>query len=153
MAKINIRKAVLSDLDRLLDFEQGVIRAERPFDSTLKSDLIHYYNISGMIEADHVQLVVAENEIALVGCGYARIEKSQTFLVHSEYAYLGFMYVAEDYRGQGINQLIVEALKSWAISRGITELRLEVYKGNLAAISAYEKAGFEQHLIEMRMGL
>ena len=153
MAKINVRKAVMSDLDMLLNFEQGVVRAERPFDPTLKPDPIHYYNISGMIEADHVQLVVAENEIKLVGCGYARIEKAQSYLQHSEYAYLGFMYVAEDYRGRGINQLIVEALKSWVVSRGITELRLEVYKDNLRAINAYEKVGFEQHLIEMRMGL
>jgi len=143
----------MSDLDLLLNFEQGVIRAERRFDPTLKQDPIQYYNISGMIEANDVQFVVAENEITVVGCGYARIEKAQTFLAHSEYAYLGFMYVAEDYRGQGINQLIVEALKSWAVGCGITELRLVVYKGNLAALSAYEKAGFEQHLIEMRMGI
>jgi ribosomal protein S18 acetylase RimI-like enzyme len=35
----------------------------------------------------------------------------------------------------------------------VTELRLEVYAGNAAAIRAYEKAGFSQLIAEMRMSL
>ena len=36
MSKINIRKARLEDLNILLEFEQGIITAERPYDPTLK---------------------------------------------------------------------------------------------------------------------
>jgi GNAT superfamily N-acetyltransferase len=39
------------------------------------------------------------------------------------------MYVEPDYRGQGVNQLILDALKTWSESRGIYELRLHVYNG------------------------
>ena len=56
-------------------------------------------------------------------------------------------------RGKGVNKMIVETLIQWSVSRNITELRLEVYYLNEAAIRAYEKTGFKKHLIEMRMGI
>ena len=49
MDKITTRKAVHSDLETLFEFEQGIIRTERPFDHTLKEGLIHYYDIEAMI--------------------------------------------------------------------------------------------------------
>ena len=42
MHPINIRKAHPDDLEKLLEFEQGIISAERPFDPTLKEGKIHY---------------------------------------------------------------------------------------------------------------
>ncbi len=48
---------------------------------------------------------------------------------------------------------IIETLKKWSIAQNITELRLEVYHDNIAAIKAYEKIGFTKHMIQMRMGL
>jgi len=49
--------------------------------------------------------------------------------------------------------MIIDALKAWALSCNITELRLDVYYANTSAIRAYEKAGFSQHLINMRLGI
>ena len=49
------------------------------------------------------------------------------------------MYVEPAYRGKGINQMIIAALKTWAYSRNVTELRLDVYHDNANAIKAYEK--------------
>ena len=43
------RKAILKDVPTLLEFEQGVIEAERPFDPTIKAGQITYYNISELI--------------------------------------------------------------------------------------------------------
>jgi GNAT superfamily N-acetyltransferase len=63
------------------------------------------------------------------------------------------MYVEPAYRGKGVNQLIIAALKAWALSRQLTELRLDVYHTNTNAIRAYEKAGFTQYLLNMRMGI
>ena len=153
MEKIIIRQANSSDLEILLRFEQGVIQAERPFDPTLKQGSLHYYDIEELIHAPHIELVVAELNGQLVGCGYARIEKAKPYLQHSQYAYLGFMYTDPAHRGKGINKLIIEALKRWSLSQNITEMRLEVYYNNSAAIIAYEKAGFTKHMIEMRMPL
>ena len=153
MDHVIIRKATDKDLDTLLAFEQGVIEAERSFDKTLKDDPIHYYNLNDMMNDPNVHLIVAELYQKIIGSGYARIENAKPYLQHPKHAYLGFMYVCPKERGKGINQKIIEALKQWSLSKNITELRLDVYKNNTPAIKAYEKTGFTQHMIEMRMGI
>src|SRR5215831_10365256 len=100
---ITIRKATRGDVPTLLRFEQGVVETERPFDPTLKPHRNSYYDIPQMIENPLVQLVVAENNGQLVGCGYARIEASKHYLRHERHAYLGFMYVDPEWRGKNIN--------------------------------------------------
>lgn len=153
MDRITIRKASLKDLDTLLHFEQGVIAAERPFDPTLKHGHIHYYDMEEMITAPHIELVVAVLNHKLIGSGYARIETAKHYLQHPRHAYLGFMYVEPAHRGKGVNKKIIEALKHWALSQNITELRLDVYYHNESAIRAYEKVGFIRHMVEMRLGI
>lgn len=150
MKEISIRPATSADLATLLEFEQGIIAAERPFDTTLKEGEIHYYDIAQMIAAPdvHVLVAVAGNEIA--GSGYARIEAAKPYLRYRKYAYLGFMFVKPEYRGMGVNKLIMEALGAWCAERDINEMRLEVYSENLPAVKAYEKAGFEPILTWMR---
>ncbi len=153
MEQIIIRKAALSDLDTLLIFEQGVIYSERPFDPTLKTSHTHYYDIEKIITSPDIEMVIAELGDEIVGCGYARIENAKPYLQHTQHAYLGFMYVVPAYRGKGINKMIIDALATWAATQNITELRLDVYQNNEAAIKAYERAGFTKHMIAMRMGL
>ena len=153
MSNIVIRKASFKDLDQLLIFEQGVIKAERPFDPTLKPDPVNYYDLRSMLTASHVHLVVGEFNEKIIASGYARIKKSKSYLKHDQHAYLGFMYVLPEYRGKGINKLILGHLKDWALSQGLTELRLEVYSENSSAIKAYEKFGFKSHMLEMRYNL
>lgn len=143
----------MADLPTLLEFEQGVIAAERPYDPTLREGLIHYYDLEELILSPDALLVVAQAGDQIVGSGYARIRDAKPYLRHAHEAYLGFMYVHPDWRGKGINGKIVEALKEWAVSKGLKEMRLEVYHNNLPAISAYEKAGFTRLLMEMRMPL
>ncbi|MDI1303470.1 MAG: GNAT family N-acetyltransferase [bacterium] len=153
MHDITIRKAHPDDLEKLLEFEQGIITAERPFDPTLKEGKIHYYDIEKMISASHIEVLVAESDSEIIGSGYARLEAAKPYLNHETYAYLGFMYTDPNHRGKGVNSRIIEALKNWCRSKDIFELRLDVYNDNTPAIKAYEKVGFKKHLINMRMGL
>jgi GNAT superfamily N-acetyltransferase len=150
---IQIRKATLNDLETLLEFEQGVIAAERPFDPTLKEEKINYYNLEKMISATDVEVVVAVLNEQIIGSGYARIEDAKPYLNHKLYAYLGFMFTHPDHRGKGVNNQIIEALTNWVRSQNIFEMRLDVYNDNPSAIRAYEKVGFKKHLINMRIGL
>ena len=150
---IQTRPATTADLPTLLRFEQGLIAAERPMDATIQEGPIHYYDLAFMLNSPDIHLVVAETGGTIVGSGYARIERSRHYLKHSHHAYCGFMYVEPSWRGKGINQLIIAALKTWAVSRNLTELRLDVYTVNEAAIGAYEKAGFAPYLLHMRTGV
>jgi ribosomal protein S18 acetylase RimI-like enzyme len=150
---INVRTATLADLDALLTFEQGIINTERPFDPTLKPDPINYYDIAAMVDAPHIEVVVAHAGDEIIGSGYARIEEAKPYLKHQRYAYLGFMYVKPEYRGNSVNKLVIEKLQEWCKKQGINECRLEVYQDNLPAIKAYEKLGFEKMMVKMRMSI
>jgi len=147
------RKAVLKDLPTLLDFEQGVIEAERPFDPTIKAGPITYYDISEFINKEESEVFVVEKDNLIVASGYAKIKGDRHYLKHDKIGYLGFMFVHKAHRGQGLNQLIVNELLNWCKERKIFEIRLDVYDDNLTAIKAYEKAGFKKHMINMRLNI
>lgn len=149
--KVNIRPATMHDLPLLLKFEQEIINAERPFDVSIKKGAVSYYDIEAMIQDPQACIVVAEIEKKVVASGYAIPKKARHYLDHEYYAYLGFMYTDQQYRGKGVNAMIVDELKKWSESAGFKEIRLTVYNDNLSAIKAYEKVGFKKHIIEMRL--
>jgi GNAT superfamily N-acetyltransferase len=151
MRNIIIRVAVQADLPILKEFEQDIIDTERPLNDCLKSEPICYYDIEALIDGGNSTVMVAEDDGVIVGSGYARTRESKAHLTHDVHAYLGFMFVASTHRGQGINQLVIQALISWGKNQGMLDFYLEAYANNNSAIKAYEKLGFKTSLIEMRL--
>lgn len=151
MEQINVRQAKQSELKALLNFEQEIVEFERSYDPTLKTEHFHYYDIKALIESDDAEVVVATINEVLVGSGYAQKQKAKNYLDHEYFSHLGFMYVHPDHRGKGINSMIIDVLKEWSKSKKLFEMRLNVYDENLGAIRAYQKAGLERHLINMRI--
>jgi len=150
---LNIREATAADLPILQSIEQKIILAERPFDHTLKPDPISYYDLSELIESKTAIVIVAEHDGDIVGSGYAKKKRSRTYLQSEYHAYLGFMFVDPDHRGQGINKMIVDRLLDWARENDLPEVRLTAYPSNDPAIRAYEKSGFTHYITEMRLNL
>jgi len=148
-----IRKALLTDHANLLLLEQAVVEAERPFNATIKSKDAIYYDLKNLLTDKASNLIVVELKSKIVGTGYAQIRTSKKSLKHVKHSYLGFMYVAPEYRGLGINKLIMENLIKWSKEQGISDLYLDVYHGNDSAIKAYEKVGFVKSLVEMKINL
>ena len=147
----SIRKATLADLPLLLDFEQALIKVERPMDSTIKEGEVSYYDIADFIQQTDTEVLVTECDSKIVASGYAQIKGDRHYLKHDLQGYLGFMYVDEEHRGKGLNKLLIDALIKWCKERDVNEIRLAVYQDNPSAIRAYEKVGFKKHLITMRM--
>ncbi|WP_405610111.1 GNAT family N-acetyltransferase [Polaribacter sp. Asnod1-A03] len=150
MSSISIRKAVLSDLETLLELEQGVIKAERPLDPFLGKGELNYYNIPEMISNKNTHLLVAIVNNEVVASGYVRVENSKIYHKNVKHGYIGFMFVKENFRGQRISNLILDSLKNWAKENSLKELRLDVYSNNTGAIKAYERFGFTKSLVNMR---
>lgn len=148
-----VRTAESTDLKKLLEFEQGVIDTERPFDVTLKREPTCYYDMAAMLAAPHIRVVVAEMDGELIGSGYARIEDSKPYLSHDRHSYMGFMFTVAEHRGKGVNQKIIESLEQWSLSQGVAEMRLEVYVENASAIRAYEKIGYSGSILKMRKSI
>lgn len=151
MPNIKLRPATLNDLEALEEFEQGVIQFERPFAPQLKPDPIHYYAIEDLIVNDDACFVVAEINGKLIASGYALIEQAKPTKKDHYHAYLGFMYVVPEYRGQGVNGKILEYLIDWSKENDISEIVLEVYAENESALNAYKKIGFSSDLLKMRL--
>lgn len=151
MKDYSIRSAELSDIEVLLAFEQGIVQYERKYDPTLAEDPITYYDIAELIASDNAEVVVVVYDSEIIASGYAKIMQALPYLDHEKYSYLGFMYTHANFRGKGLNKMIVDSLKKWSISKGLKEIRLTVYNDNSDAIRAYEKVGFKKHLIEMRI--
>jgi ribosomal protein S18 acetylase RimI-like enzyme len=150
LMNIQIRKATTADLDVLKALEQGIIKAERPFDESLAEDPISYYDLEALINDPKALVLVATHDKEIVSCGYGLEKTAKPYLNHANYAYLGYMFTLPEYRGQGLNGKILFALKDWATTRGLSEIRLTVYDENTAALRAYEKVGFKKHIVEMR---
>ena len=112
---------------------------------------VSYYDLAALLQAEDAIVLVASMANKIIGSGYAKIKQASSYLDHEQYSYLGFMYTHPEYRGKGVNTEIVEELKKWSHQRGIKEIRLRVYEDNVPAIRAYEKTGFQKHLVEMRL--
>ncbi len=150
MKDVQIRDANEGDVSTLLQFEQALITAERPFDPTIRKGPLHYYDLRELVVNKEAKVVVAEIDGQIVSSGFGIAKTARPYLDHEQYAYLGFMYTIPEYRGRGINGAIIKALTNWAHSMGLFEVRLTVYQDNDPAIAAYEKVGFKKHIIEMR---
>ena len=53
------------------------------------------------------------------------------------------MWTAEEARGLGVGQQLVEAVLLWASERGTPDVRLWVTRGNDPALRLYQRCGFE----------
>ena len=60
--------------------------------------------------------------------------------------------VRDGYRGQGIAQKLMDAVKDEAHQRGCCKLTLEVLTGNEPACMAYRKYGFKPYQLDPKMG-
>ncbi len=148
----HIRQATAADLPTLLDFEQKIIATERPMDPTLIQDQpISYYPIKDYLDADDTEVLVAVADDQVVGSIYGQIRPRKPFFQTTHLGYIGFMYVRKVFRGQGVSQSLIKHINQWFDQQNITEIILTVYAQNPRAIRAYEKVGFEPHLIEMRL--
>ena len=147
------RKATPMDLPVLLEFEQGLIKAERPMDSHIIDGDISYYSISDLIKNSESEVYIVEVENEIVASGYVKIKENFSYLKHKKQGYLGFMFVPEKHRGNRYNQLVLDALLAWCKERAIFDIRLDVYDVNEPALRAYSKAGFKKHLVNMRLDI
>ncbi len=150
---MKLRVAQPEDLPILLEFEQGVVEEERPCNDSIKKTNVKYYDLNGLLADPNTSVQLAEQDGRVVGCGYVQLRPSQAAFAHDKHAYLGFMYVEPDVRGQGVNKMLIESLISWSRDRGVYDFYLDVYVENRAAIRAYEKVGFTSIQLEMKLNL
>jgi ribosomal protein S18 acetylase RimI-like enzyme len=70
------------------------------------------------------------------------------------YGYLDEIAVLERCRGQGIGQMLMNAVHQWARAHGVDQIELQVWRGNQGAIQFYKKLGYmiTRHTMQLALG-
>ncbi len=86
-------------------------------------------------------LLVQHRDVEIVG--YAVLAFGFSLEFGGRDAFLDELFIADDYRGQGIGSAALTAVCAWARQEGLCALHLEVERNNMAAKALYLKSGFE----------
>jgi len=96
----------------------------------------HGLNVDQLLQ-EAVAFFVMRHERVLAGCGGIK-------LFDTEYGEVKRMYVRPQFRGLGCGTLMLNHLAAYARQQGVEVLRLETGICQLAAISLYERFGFQR---------
>ena len=135
----DIRRAKTADLESLVSFavaeakeaegiKKNLDRVRQGVTTALQDDAIAMYWILEKSDSGVIGSVSIVKEWSDWNSGY--------------YWWIQGMYILPEFRGKGLMERLIQALKDAARQEGALELRLYVHKNNAQAVIAYQKAGF-----------
>ena len=139
--KVQVRKATLDDLDKLIQFTtEEAIEAEgiKKIPNTVKK------GIKAALEDNSKSIywvIVDENNIPF---GNVSALKEWSDWNAGYYWWIQSMYISPSFRGRGYIDLLIGAVQDEIKIENGLELRLYVHKENKIAVKAYKKVGFEK---------
>ena len=135
----HIRKATPADLKSLVSF--AVAEAKEAEGVKKDSERVRQ-GISTALNDDSIALywVLEKKSIGVIGS--VSMVKEWSDWNSGYYWWIQNMYILPVFRGKGLMERLVQALKDAARQAGALELRLYVHKNNAQAVIAYQKAGF-----------
>ena len=135
----HIRKATSADLKSLVSF--AVAEAKEAEGVKKDSKRVRQGVTTALNDASIAMYWVLEkNSTGVIGS--VSIVKEWSDWNSGYYWWIQNMYILPEFRGKGLMEQLMQALKDAARNEGALELRLYVHKNNAQAISAYQKVGF-----------
>ena len=125
--KANFRPMISLDIPLLVSMEREIY-PESPWSANQFKE-----ELAGMPKSR--EYLVALDEIEVVGYGGVALL--------GDVADIHTLTIKQSHRRLGIASSMLEKLESWAIERGAKALMLEMREGNEAAMSLYQKAGYQ----------
>jgi ribosomal protein S18 acetylase RimI-like enzyme len=147
--EISVRKATAEDYNSVCELFDEIDALHRdnlpnifqkPGAAAREQD---YY--SALIEDENTALLVAEAGGNLVGFVHAVVRDPPALpvFVPRRYAIVDGIVVKSGTQNRGIGRILMDKMQEWAIARGATSVELNVYEFNRAAISFYERLGYQ----------
>ena len=135
----DIRRARSADLESLVSF--AVVEAKEAEGITKDSERVRQ-GITTALHDESVAMywVLEKNNTGVIGS--VSIVKEWSDWNSGHYWWIQNMYILPEFRGKGLMERLIQALKDTARNEDAIELRLYVHKNNAQAISAYQKVGF-----------
>ena len=136
---LDIRRAKSADLESLVSF--AVAEAKEAEGVKKDSERVRQ-GVTTALNDDSISMywVLEKNNTGVIGS--VSIVKEWSDWNSGYYWWIQNMYILPEFRGKGLMQRLIQALKDTAREEGALELRLYVHKNNAQAISAYQKVGF-----------
>jgi GNAT superfamily N-acetyltransferase len=135
----DIRRATSADLETLVSFAV----AEAKEAEGVKKDLNRVrQGITTALDDDSIAMywVLEKSNSGVVG--NVSVVKEWSDWNAGYYWWIQSMFILPEFRGKGLMERLIQALKDAAREEGALELRLYVNKNNAQAVIAYQKAGF-----------
>ena len=123
---VNLRLAQRQDVTQLVALEQ----------TAFKTDQLSARSFRRWVASPHGVLLLAEQGAQLLGYGLVWCHKG------TQLARLYSLAVSPQARGLGLGKQLLQELESQCLQQGYFLMRLEVAKGNVAAITLYESMGY-----------
>jgi GNAT superfamily N-acetyltransferase len=135
----DIRRARSADLESLVSF--AVVEAKEAEGITKDPERVRQ-GITTALHDESVAMywVLEKNNTGVIGS--VSIVKEWSDWNSGYYWWIQNMYILPEFRGKGLMERLIQALKDTARNEDALELRLYVHKNNAQAISAYQKVGF-----------
>jgi ribosomal protein S18 acetylase RimI-like enzyme len=154
--EVRIRRATAQDYEALCEIIEDVDALHREalpsiFRESSGPVRERAYLLGLLADEDH-GLFVAEIEGQAAGYVHvtARDAPPIPILVPRRVAVVDNVVVKEAYRRSGLGRALMGRVEQWAQAKGATEVELNVYEFNEAAIAFYESLGYE--VFSRRMG-
>ena len=121
--KLEIRKATIEDLDKLLPLKLESKKDEKRLNKELLSinKVKNHYRdyLEKDLESEHRAVIIALVDDEPVGMILGRIFRSLKVLGYEKRASMGNLYVQPKYRGKGIAKKLVNAFIKWCKSKKV----------------------------------
>ncbi len=153
---MEIKQASLKDFDEIIKLKLESKEEERDFNRNLKpvEDVKMHYEkyLRNDLSSEWRVVFIAEEEGTIVGLVVGKIYRTLKIAGYERSGYISNVYVKKKSRRKGIGLKLVEKVVEWFKQKGATNITLELYKDNDAAVNLYQRLGFKEHTIIMKKG-
>ncbi|MDF5729387.1 MAG: GNAT family N-acetyltransferase [Rhizonema sp. PD38] len=153
-----IRSATITDVPAILPMVTQICALHESWDSAKFGVLPHPEQryekwLTRLASQDRSVLLVAEDELRLVGFLAAVIEREIPIYRLQEFAFIHELWVEQEYRHQGIaRQMVMLSIERFA-QIGVKQIRLDTAEANEAARQLFASCGFRTDTREMLIEL
>lgn len=153
---VTIRKATPDDFDAIGPLGRAIVETHCAFDPqrfiAAVDDVEGVYTtfLREQMASDDVMVLVAEKPGAgIVGLVYVAIEPGAFKELRDRAGFVHDVIVAEEVRGHGIGEQLLEAGVAWLAEQGVPRVLLWTAVKNEGAQRLFERHGFRKTMIEM----
>jgi ribosomal protein S18 acetylase RimI-like enzyme len=159
MMDITIRKVNIADYEKILPLMDSINKLHRQEHPEIFQEPIENNNdndyLREQILDENVGFFVAESAGDILGYIHASVRETPpiSILVPRRYATIESLVVRQDVHRCGIGRLLMNAIRKWAKSIEVTNIDLNVYDFNQAALLFYENLGYKTYSRRMKKSI